>query len=220
MRCKILVADDSQLMIEFIRFVFEKNSVNTELFFVSNGQEAYEMAFKEIPDIIIMDYNMPVLNGADAVRKIKSTEAIKHIPVIMFTSADKVDEAYDCGIIDFIRKPFSEKELLLRVRNVLTIVNDIRGLNEQKENIKHQNEIISLKNHDLALQSMAIAEKNKSLIDEMTYAGYIQKAMLPNDDLLNTLLPYHFLFFKPKTFVSGDFYWLKEDQGKVFFCSW
>lgn len=75
----------------------------------------------------------------------------------------------------------------------------------QRDQVNHQNEIIQ--------------EKNKSITDSINYAQRIQQAMLPDDELFQSLLPNSFIFFRPKDIVSGDFYWITELNDYIFYAT-
>ncbi|MFL5763384.1 MAG: tetratricopeptide repeat protein [Bacteroidia bacterium] len=68
----------------------------------------------------------------------------------------------------------------------------------------------------IAFQNVLLEEQNKNILDSIKYAKHIQEAILPPDDMIRSLLPEHFVFYKPKDIVSGDFYWVKEKEGKVY----
>ncbi len=69
---------------------------------------------------------------------------------------------------------------------------------------------------EIVRQKAIVEEFNRNIRDSIRYAKRIQDAMLPSQETLNRLLPHHFIFFRPKDVVSGDFYWCKEVKGKVF----
>ncbi|MBA3705219.1 MAG: GAF domain-containing protein [Bacteroidetes bacterium] len=89
------------------------------------------------------------------------------------------------------------------VRNLVAIDSDITKLKQIEMEMRTQNEIIS--------------EKNKHITDSINYAKRIQNAILPSDEVIKNILPNSFVLFKPKDIVSGDFYWITEKQGKLFF---
>ena len=118
---RILVADDDPLSIKLLNF--RLRSVGHEVIFAVNGGEALEIATREKPDLVLLDIMMPVMNGFQVLRKLKSQEETKNIPVIMLTS--KVQEkdvvfGLEAGAEDYITKPFSFAELNARVNHVLT----------------------------------------------------------------------------------------------------
>ena len=117
---RILVADDDPLSIKLLNF--RLRSVGHEVISAVNGGEALEIATREKPDLVLLDIMMPVMNGFQVLRKLKSQEETKNIPVIMLTS--KVQEkdvvfGLETGAEDYITKPFSFAELNARVNRVL-----------------------------------------------------------------------------------------------------
>jgi hypothetical protein len=75
--------------------------------------------------------------------------------------------------------------------------------------------IIKEKTADIVAQKEVIEEKNKDITDSINYAQKIQEAILPSDEEITNALPEHFVLFKPKDIVSGDFYWFSERDGKA-----
>lgn len=86
---------------------------------------------------------------------------------------------------------------------------------KQKNKIEQQNESINRKNETLEATFKEIERKNKDITASINYAKRIQESMLPSQALLKKNLPEHFIFFKPRDIVSGDFYWLAEKNGKI-----
>jgi len=114
------VAEDDPHSIKLLNFRLK--SVGHEIIFAVNGGEALEIATKEKPDLVLLDIMMPVMNGFQVLRKLKSQEETKNIPVIMLTS--KVQEkdivfGLEAGAEDYITKPFSFAELNARVNRAL-----------------------------------------------------------------------------------------------------
>lgn len=113
---KILVVDDDpQLRILVSRFLGAKGF---EILQAEDGEQGIAVAKAERPRIIIMDLNMPVMNGFDATRAVKADPATKDIPVIVLTAEDALanyDEIYDAGADAYITKPVDFERLLGRV---------------------------------------------------------------------------------------------------------
>ncbi len=125
----ILIVDDEEKIRELIKkyAVFEGHTVST----ASNGMEAVTLCRQQSFDIIIMDVMMPELDGFSAVREIKKNA---DIPVIMLSARgeeyDKI-HGFELGVDDYIVKPFSPKELMLRIDAVLKRVS--KSSKEQRE---------------------------------------------------------------------------------------
>jgi len=118
---RILVAEDDPYNIKLLNFRLK--SLGHELVFAVDGGEALKIATKEKPDLILLDIMMPVMDGLQVLRKLKSQEETKNIPVIMLTA--KVQEkdivgGLEAGAVDYVTKPFNFAELLARVNHALT----------------------------------------------------------------------------------------------------
>jgi two-component system chemotaxis response regulator CheY len=117
---QVLIVDDSQIMRKIITGVLKKLNVNDILEAV-NGQEAVSAAaeHKDI-GLIMMDWNMPVMTGIDAVRNIRKTG--NKVPIIMCTTEgekEKVLEALKTGANDYLVKPFNPKDIQAKLEKFL-----------------------------------------------------------------------------------------------------
>lgn len=122
MALKILSVDDSKMIHTIIGKAFKNYDV--ELFFASNGVEGLAVATREIPDIIILDVTMPVMDGVETLTKLKADPALKDIPVIMLTAEagrENVIKIAKIGIRDYIIKPFTEQLVVERVGRVIDL---------------------------------------------------------------------------------------------------
>lgn len=118
-REQILVIDDNDDIRFYLRSVLEKRYNVLE---ARNGKEGVSMTQKYIPDLVICDIMMPVMNGLECCKIIKQTSATCHIPVILLTArsqeAQRI-EGFDHGADEYMTKPFSADVLLARVSNLL-----------------------------------------------------------------------------------------------------
>ena len=83
--------------------------------------------------------------------------------------------------------------------------------------VKERTSEIAEQNHQLELQKSEITQKTTDILDSIQYAKRIQSTILPAPSRLNELFDDHFVFYRPKDIVSGDFYWAREIQGKTIF---
>ncbi|WP_341744729.1 response regulator [Azonexus hydrophilus] len=114
-QCKpnVLVVDDSLTVRKVTRSLLERNGFEVQT--AENGIVAFNMLQQTRPDIILMDIEMPVMDGYEATRSIKSTEAFKDIPIIIVSSRHgqkHIDFARSLGACDFVGKPYQDKQLL------------------------------------------------------------------------------------------------------------
>lgn len=115
----LLVIDDNSEVRTYIRYLLQEEYRVLE---ASNGQEGLELAIAQVPDAIICDVMMPVMDGMACCRALKGDLHTSHIPVMMLTAYAQDEqkiEGYDCGADSYIAKPFSAPLLKSRLRNLL-----------------------------------------------------------------------------------------------------
>lgn len=116
----ILVTDDNEVNRELIREILEDDGYRVNE--AENGKEAIKQALAEIPDLILMDIEMPEMNGLEATRILMNTAETNRVPIIVLTGLNEVDDrikAFNCGAMDFVTKPFNAHELMARVHSYL-----------------------------------------------------------------------------------------------------
>ena len=117
---RILVVEDTEDNRQIIRDLL--TSAGYEMIEAVTGAEGVAMAAKHRPDLILMDMQLPVLDGYEATRRIKANPALRHIPVIAVTSyalSGDEDKARAAGCDGYIAKPFSPRQMLAKVREIL-----------------------------------------------------------------------------------------------------
>ena len=115
----VLVVDDNADVREYVAHLL---GGEYDVRQAADGKEGLDMALKTVPDLIVCDVMMPVMDGLEMCRRVKAETATSHVPVILLTSNAQENqraEGYDCGADAYITKPFSSKVLLSRVRNLL-----------------------------------------------------------------------------------------------------
>ncbi len=116
----VLVVDDDPFISNIICEALQTDGYKTEK--ASDGEEALTKIEKLVPDLVIMDYMMPKMDGPQVCRQVKDNPKIKHVPIIMVTVVADVKEKVqllEAGAEDYIVKPFDLEELLARVKVVL-----------------------------------------------------------------------------------------------------
>jgi len=117
---KVLVVDD-EIHIVYVAAIKLRNN-GYEVVTATNGAEAFELACAEKPDIIVTDFQMPVMTGLEFVEKIRQNEETKDIPVILLTArsfAISKEQEQDLQISGCLSKPFSPRELLENIEDIL-----------------------------------------------------------------------------------------------------
>jgi len=117
---KILVVEDDTNIEQLVTFKL-KNS-GFQVYNAHNGVEALEFLKKQSVDLVVTDVMMPVMGGKELVIELKKNPTTKTIPVIMLTSRTlekEIVEGFSLGVEDYIKKPFSPQELIVRIKTVL-----------------------------------------------------------------------------------------------------
>lgn len=180
----ILVVDDEKGSLEIISGTLEDSGYS--VIKAQRPAEGLRKAVEEKPDLIILDWYMPQLDGLQVLRKLKDSKATKEIPVVMATGikteSSDLKQALDSGAVDFIRKPIDEDELLARVQAALRLVgyyNENRRqlntihLQEKKiisQKAKEYKKELEYKKQELvnnALQLLEIMENTSGMINEL-----------------------------------------------------
>jgi two-component system, OmpR family, alkaline phosphatase synthesis response regulator PhoP len=131
---KILVADDEVQYVDVISYKFR--NAGFEVITAANGREALELVKKECPDLVIMDYQMPEMDGLELCMEIRKDPKLSHTPVILLTAYGMIideQEQKKAKISVLMPKPFSPRELLAKARELLnqtciTVDKEERGL--------------------------------------------------------------------------------------------
>ncbi len=120
---KVLIVDDMRPMLEICKMILETFGF-TNILTADSGEKAFQIFCKENPDFIITDWHMEPMNGLELTRKIRSDPMSpnRFVPVIMmsgFSSRLRVEDARDCGITEFLVKPFKAQDVYSRVFQVI-----------------------------------------------------------------------------------------------------
>lgn len=118
---KILIVDDMPDMLMVMRLTLSRNG--WDVLEAVDGVQAIEVALHDMPDVILMDFNMPRKDGVQACAEIKQNPVTAHIPIIIYTGAfaqGLQDAAKQAGAIDFMTKPLLPAEVRQRVETAYT----------------------------------------------------------------------------------------------------
>jgi DNA-binding response OmpR family regulator len=117
---KILVVEDDSNIEQLV--TFKLKNAGFQVHIAHNGVEALKFLEKNIVDLVVTDIMMPIMGGKELVIELKKNPKTKAIPVIMLTSRTlekEVVEGFSLGAEDYIKKPFSPQELIVRIKTVL-----------------------------------------------------------------------------------------------------
>jgi two-component system phosphate regulon response regulator PhoB len=117
---KILIVEDEAALVDLLRYNLE--AAGYDVVEAYDGEKGYDLAVAEKPDIILLDWMLPVVSGIAVCKKIRKNDTIRSTPIIMLTARggdmDKI-EGLDSGADDYVTKPFSPTELIARVKALL-----------------------------------------------------------------------------------------------------
>lgn len=117
---KILVIDDHKETLDLVSLVLQKQGYRVSV--AHSGQEGLDTADREKPDLILLDVMMPDMNGFTVCKKVRQTDGLSHIPIILLTAKSQADEkweGFEAGATDYLIKPTNAEELHRRVKTIL-----------------------------------------------------------------------------------------------------
>lgn len=124
MPSKVLIIEDEAPIREMLAFVLEQHGYQPMQ--AADYQQGLELLVEPYPDMILLDWMLPGGSGIQFARKVKTTEHLRHIPIIMLTARGEEEDkikGLEVGADDYMTKPFSPKELIARMRAVFRRVN-------------------------------------------------------------------------------------------------
>ena len=120
MNAHIFVVEDEKPIQELLQYNLEKEGFKVSS--SANGEEALETIKEKIPDLILLDWMLPDLSGIKICQYLKQDKTVKDIPVIMLTAKGEEEDkikGFNIGVEDYMTKPFSFPELLVRIKSLL-----------------------------------------------------------------------------------------------------
>ena len=162
-RKRILIVDDDPGVQVLLSAYCEDSGY--EAIEASNGAEALQKAERELPDLVLLDANMPHMDGFEATRMLKANDRTRHIPVIILTGLKSREDrirGIAAGANDFLTKPIDQEDLMMRIRNHLQIKEFHDFLKNQSEILEGRVERRTRELHDALLNLQAGIDKLKS----------------------------------------------------------
>jgi CheY-like chemotaxis protein/MinD-like ATPase involved in chromosome partitioning or flagellar assembly len=193
---KIVAVDDNEINLKVVSTTLEQ--AGYEVTTATNGAEALPLISKMLPDVVILDISMPIMDGYEVCSKIRENKKTSHIPVMMLTAHNALDDkikGFDAGADDYLTKPFQPAELQARIA-VLVRRSSQRTTKIDTSVEKHAKTIsvfslrggvgVSAMAANIAAGISKVWGKNVALVDLSLAAG--QAALLLNMSLRNTWL--------------------------------
>ncbi|MBL4642075.1 MAG: response regulator transcription factor [Flavobacteriaceae bacterium] len=188
-KIKLLLAEDEPSLAQIIKESLETREF--EVFLAENGLKALELYHQHTPDILVLDVMMPFKDGFTVAKEIR--EENKQVPIIFLTAKSQtkdVLEGFSHGGNDYLKKPFSMEELIVRVLSLLNrnstklstekIKIGAYLFNHTKQTLAHKKETIVLTHRESELLFLLTQNKN-----EISDRSFILKKLWGNDDFFN-----------------------------------
>lgn len=235
---KVLIIEDDSIISLVLREYFDKWGGYEVLDVVSDGESALE-AFEQLtPDLLLVDIHLDgAMSGIDVVQKLKE----KHSIPVLYVTADLSDEVITSSMhtepSGYLIKPFEENQLKATVESALSAFNNIRqNLGKLKDELSmamQQVEELSETNahlitatfreralkQELEQTKILIENQSKKIQDSINYSLRIQQSIIPSESTFEEALNNHFVYYKPKDVVSGDFPWMFKRGDYVYVAS-
>lgn len=197
----ILIVEDNRELRTFLRNILIEKYTVIE---ATNGQEGFERALQTVPDIIISDVMMPVMDGLDMVKKIKANRDICHIPMILLSAKSSLDDriaGLEQGIDDYITKPFSATYLKTRITSLLQqrqLLQEIYLNNLSKEKrLPDKNELLPTQPQVTPFDEQFMQQVMQYIEEQM------DNSELTIDDFANKLLLSRTVFYRKLKSIVG-----------------
>ncbi|MFA9388895.1 MAG: response regulator [Prolixibacteraceae bacterium] len=181
----ILVVDDNKKNLQVLGNILHEEEYKVAM--AMEGKSAIKLARHLLPDLIVLDIMMPGMDGFEVCKILKADELTKEIPIIFLTAKielDDVVEGFNLGGADYVTKPFKKKELMVRIKNHLDLINSKRKIKEQAKALQEANafkdKLFSIIGHDLRSPLSSL-----KLTFDLIVSGLID---IHDDDFMDTIV--------------------------------
>ncbi len=158
---EILIVDDERFNIEVVVGFLEMEGY--KLAYATNGKDALSAAFAKSFDLILLDINMPGIDGFEVCRRLKKEPSTQDVPVIFLSALSDiatVTQAFSVGAVDYLSKPFNGLELIARVRTQIDLRRYILELKEKQNRLAHLASTDQMTGLANKLRFMSVAKKS------------------------------------------------------------
>jgi len=181
---QVLVVDDEPKNLQLVGEILRRDGI--KFIFATDGAEALEAAKEQSPGLILLDVMMPVANGLDVCKSLKSDSETENIPVIFLTAAaeaNNIISGFAAGGVDYIKKPFIQEELLARVRTHLSLYETQQQLNDLYSS---KSKLITTLAHDIKNPSSALAGIASVIIEDIEKEKFVHSEIISLLDLVRS----------------------------------
>lgn len=208
----ILIVDDNTNNLKVLAGVLKENLYDFRM--AKSGQLALNILEKTTPDLILLDIQMPEMDGFETCRRIKANEEKVKIPIIFLTAntdSESIAKAFASGGVDYITKPFNSNELLARINTHIKLKNQAEELERQNAT---KDKFFSIISHDLTNPIAGIIGFSDLILEDFnelessnieTFVGYINQSAKFSLDLLQNLLQWSRIQIGSLESVKVDF---------------
>ncbi|MBI4854378.1 MAG: protein kinase [Acidobacteria bacterium] len=150
MKGDVFIVDDNLNNLELLEKLLSENNYRVRM--ASSGKRALRAIRTELPELIMLDINMPEMDGYQVCQDLKSTPQTQSIPIIFISALDDVLDkvkAFKLGAVDYVTKPFQVEEVLARIENQLVISRLRKELEARNSQLEAKNEELKRKNEEL-----------------------------------------------------------------------
>ncbi len=198
MKTRLLLLEDDLTLSETVVDYFEEQGF--EVTAVYDGDEANDVIYEEKFDLFLLDVNVPSLNGFELLKGVRDQgNTTPAIFITSLNSMNSLEEGFECGCDDYIRKPFELKELLIRVQTIIkrefsnrkeTIINLSESVtfDTNTNEIKKDGEIVALNFKELKLLKFFLQNQDELLVHERIFDFVWDYDEEPSDNSLRTYI--------------------------------
>lgn len=202
---RIMIIDDTVENLSLLNKLLSEQGYDVSLF--PKAELALQALELNIPDLILLDINMPGMNGFEFCGEIKKSAKYQDIPIIFLSAMQNIKDklnAFQTGGIDYITKPFQFDEVLIRVKTHIKMRSQQRELEENYRKLQELEKRVEKRTIELEISNKALEESLTKLQKDEEAGRLVQFKLLPKN---NTMISgYKFEYcLRPSLYMSGDF---------------
>ncbi|MCL2060207.1 MAG: response regulator [Oscillospiraceae bacterium] len=160
MKHTVLVVDDAEINLIMLKEIVGSDYI---VLTASNGQDAITLMKNELPDIVLLDINMPDINGFDVLQRMKETPELANVLVIFVTAETETyleEKGLDMGAVDYVHKPYKEKIIRYKIRNHL----ELKAYRDSLEDLVQVRTQQLVASHEAIITSMSLLAEQRDKV--------------------------------------------------------